>query len=82
METNGKNQDDLIMRQQEEIQQNIAAASDLVSEKLPLTVLQEEFANDEAPTKTTCNCKENLLPDNDEEEGRALILQKFLSSIQ
>ena len=47
MEANGQNQDDLILKQQEEIQQKIAAASDLVSDKLPLKVLEEEFSNDE-----------------------------------
>ena len=49
MEANGQsqNQDDLILKQQEEIQQNIAASSDLVSDKLPLKVLEEEFSNDE-----------------------------------
>ena len=47
MEANGQNQDDLILKQQEEIQKNIAACSDLVSEKLPLKVLEDEFSNDE-----------------------------------
>ena len=47
MEANGQNQDDLILKQQEEIQQNIAASSDVVSDKLPLKVLEEEFSNDE-----------------------------------
>ena len=47
MEANGQNQDDLILKQQEEIQQNIAASSDLVSEKLPLKLLEEEFFHDE-----------------------------------
>ena len=41
------NQDDLIIKQQEEIQKTIAASSDLVSNKLPLKVLEDEFANDE-----------------------------------
>ena len=41
------NQDDLILKQQEEIQKTIAASSDLVSDKLPLKTLEEEFANDE-----------------------------------
>ena len=38
------NQDDLILKQQEEIQKTIAASSDLVSDKLPLKTLEEEFA--------------------------------------
>ena len=42
------NQDDLILKQQEEIQKTIAASSDLVSDKLPLKTLEEEFANDES----------------------------------
>ena len=47
MEANGQNQDDLILKQQEEIQQHIAASSELVSDKLPLKVLEEQFSNDE-----------------------------------
>ena len=44
---NGQNQDDLIIKQQEDIQKKIAASSHLVSDKLPLSQLEDEFANDE-----------------------------------
>ena len=43
----GQNQDDLIIKQQEDIQKKIAASSHLVSDKLPLSQLEDEFANDE-----------------------------------
>ena len=41
-----QNQDELIIKQQEEIQKDIAAKSCLVSESLPWTNLEQEFEND------------------------------------
>ena len=47
MENADENRDELIIKQQEDIQKDIASSSDLVTTRFPVKQLEDDFANDD-----------------------------------